>query len=121
MLLDTRALSPFANGRSHTGSRHQSVRTDVVLGEYRLGIIQSRRQAFYESWLAALLLQCEILSVDAVTAVNYAAIRDERKQKARPIPANDIWIAALARQYDLPILTRDHHYDAVPGVRRVTW
>ena len=39
----------------------------------------------------------------------------------RPVPANDAWIAALAIQHTLPILSRDTHFDALPGLRRVSW
>jgi hypothetical protein len=39
----------------------------------------------------------------------------------RPIPANDAWISALARQHRLPVLSRDQHFDAVPGVERKGW
>jgi len=37
------------------------------------------------------------------------------------LPANDVWIAALARQHDLPVLSRDTHFDAVPGLTRLSW
>ena len=36
-------------------------------------------------------------------------------------PSNDVWIAALCRQHSLPLLSRDLHFDAVPGIKRVTW
>ena len=35
--------------------------------------------------------------------------------------ANDIWVAALARQHDLPVLSRDVHFDVVAGIRRISW
>jgi predicted nucleic acid-binding protein len=43
------------------------------------------------------------------------------KQAGRPIPANDAWIAALALQHGLPILSRDEHFDVVPDVERTAW
>jgi tRNA(fMet)-specific endonuclease VapC len=43
------------------------------------------------------------------------------KRSGRPIPANDAWIAALALEHGLPILSRDQHFDAVPGVERVSF
>jgi tRNA(fMet)-specific endonuclease VapC len=42
--------------------------------------------------------------VDETTAERYAEIREELRRKGRPIPANDLWIAALARQHALPLL-----------------
>ena len=34
---------------------------------------------------------------------------------------NDLWIAAIARQYDLPLATRDAHFAQVPSLRTVAW
>jgi predicted nucleic acid-binding protein len=36
-------------------------------------------------------------------------------------PDNDIWIAAVARQYDLPLVTRDGHFTVVPQLRVLAW
>ena len=45
----------------------------------------------------------------------------EGGDQGRPIPENDVWIAALARQHELPIVSRDEHFDDVPGVERLAW
>ncbi len=62
-----------------------------------------------------------MLDVNDRTALCYADIRVELKKAGSPIPANDVWIAALARQHDLPVVSRDKHFDLVQGVRRVSW
>ena len=62
-----------------------------------------------------------VLKVDQYTAEIYAQIRFELKQKGRPLPDNDIWIAALARQHDLSLVTRDSHFDVVDGIQRMSW
>jgi len=93
----------------------------IVLGEYHYGIQSSRHRKRYESWLAALLPNCRFLDVDERTAGVYAEIRHELKRTAHPIPENDIWIAALARQYDSPLLSRDQHFDFIPNLTRLTW
>jgi len=36
-----------------------------------------------------------------------------------PIPANDCWIAALAQQHRLPIISQDRHFDSVKGIQRI--
>ena len=46
------------------------------------------------------------------TTLPYAPLRATLKRLGRPIPANDTWIAALAMQHGLPILSRDEHFDA---------
>src|SRR5947209_7789979 len=76
----------------------------IVLGEYMYGIGQSRNRVQYQRWLRNMLTGCRLLTVDAITAERYAEIRAELKLKGRPIPGNDFWIAALTRQYRLPLL-----------------
>ena len=51
----------------------------------------------------------------------YAGLRVALRRSGRPIPANDAWIAALALQHRLPILSRDEHFDVVAGVERTAW
>jgi tRNA(fMet)-specific endonuclease VapC len=93
----------------------------IVLGEYQYGVRSSRYRIRYESWLAALLPNCRILEVDERTADIYAEIHMELKRAVHPIPENDIWIAALTRQYNSPLLSRDQHFDFIPGLTRLTW
>ena len=125
MILDTNALSAFVDGES--GVR-QALRREVraaipviVLGEFRYGIAGSRHRAAYEAWLEDQLPHFEILTVTDRTAVAYARLRVALRRSGRPIPANDAWIAALALQHRLPILSRDEHFDVVAGVERMGW
>ena len=93
----------------------------IVLGEFRCGIAGSRHKVEYEAWLDATLPVFDVLIVDEGTARAYAEVRVALKRSGRPIPANDVWIAALALQHGLPVLTRDEHFDAVPGLERRDW
>ncbi|MEE8590696.1 MAG: PIN domain-containing protein [Spirochaetia bacterium] len=43
------------------------------------------------------------------------------KAAGTPLPENDLWIAALVRQYDLPLLSKDRHFDNVQGISRLSW
>src|SRR5439155_26051849 len=93
----------------------------IVLGEYRFGIAQSRHRTSYENWLSEWLASVTVLDVDEETTRFYADIGLELKKKGKPIPTNDIWIAALSLQHSLPILSRDMHFDQVSGVERADW
>ena len=93
----------------------------IVLGEYRHGIAESRNRVIYESWLAGLLRDCLVLDVNEPTTHCYAEITLELKRKGKPMPTNDIWIAALCRQHRLPLLSRDRHFDLVAKNKRVEW
>ena len=125
MILDTNALSAFADGETAVGDvlrmQRRAAIPVVVLGEFRYGIAGSRHKSEYEAWLEATLPAFDVLVIDEGTARAYAALRVELKRTGRPIPANDAWIAALARQHGLPVLTRDEHFDAVPGLERRDW
>ncbi|MCY4611045.1 MAG: type II toxin-antitoxin system VapC family toxin [Gammaproteobacteria bacterium] len=93
----------------------------IVLGEYYFGIRQSLHQNRYEDWLRQSLPLVEVVAVTPETADAYANIRLELKQRGTPIPSNDTWIAALARQHALPVLSRDAHFDAVDGIQRIAF
>ncbi len=125
MILDTNALSAFADGERGVGevlNRQQRAAIPViVLGEFRYGIAASRHRKTYEEWLAAHLPDFELLAITAETTIPYAMLRGTLKRLGRPIPANDAWIAALAMQHRLPILSRDRHFDALPDLQRISW
>jgi tRNA(fMet)-specific endonuclease VapC len=125
LILDTNALSAFVDGEPKIGailrSQHRTAIPVIVLGELRYGILDSRHRETYEEWLNAHLRHFDLLAITAETTVPYAALRATLKRLGRLIPANDAWIAALAVQYRLPILSRDEHFDDLPGVQRIGW
>ena len=125
MILDTNAVSAIADnevGAAGVVTRAESIELPViVLGEYRFGIAQSRRRKEYENWLDELISATRVLPVDEETSHHYARVRAELKAAGRRIPSNDLWIAALARQHRLPLMSMDQHFDAVPGLKRTGW
>lgn len=125
MILDTNALSAFVDGepgvRDALRRETRAAIPVIVLGEFRYGIAGSRHRAAYEAWLEEQLPHFEILTVTDRTAVAYALLRVALRRSGRPIPANDAWIAALALQHRLPILSRDEHFDVVAGIERRRW
>ena len=125
MILDTNAISAAADDDPAIipllAGADQIAIPVIAVGEYRYGIAQSRHRASYAEWLKGLLHDCLVLDVNELTTHHYADITVELKQKGRPIPTNDIWIAALCRQHSLPLMSRDRHFDLVPGVRRIDW
>jgi tRNA(fMet)-specific endonuclease VapC len=125
LILDTNALSAFAGGDRHL-RRGIDQETDlalptVVLGEYIFGIRQSRHRKQYEEWLRDHLRFFLVLSIGSATAERYAEIRSELKMAGQPIPSNDVWIAALAREHRLKLVTRDRHFDSIRGLSVVGW
>jgi tRNA(fMet)-specific endonuclease VapC len=125
MILDTNALSAAADGDPGVAAvlarADQMALPVIVLGEYRHGIAQSRHRASYENWLEELLNDNLVLDIQEQTTHFYAEITLELRRQGKPIPTNDIWIAALCRQHSLPILSRDRHFDLVAGTKRIGW
>ncbi|MFL6232113.1 MAG: type II toxin-antitoxin system VapC family toxin [Thermoanaerobaculia bacterium] len=125
VILDTNAVSALFAGDSALGKvlageerHHLPV---IVIGEYRYGLLGSRHRAHLQGLLEILIRESFVLRVDETTAEMYSQVRDDLRQKGRPIPENDIWIAALARQHRQPVVSRDGHFDYVPDLRRVAW
>jgi tRNA(fMet)-specific endonuclease VapC len=125
MILDTNALSAFVAGDPGVGEalrgEARAAIPVIVLGEFRYGIAGSRHRGAYERWLETNLPEFDVLTVTDDTTVAYAALRVALRRSGRPIPANDAWIAALALQHRLPVLSRDRHFDEVPGLDRKGW
>lgn len=125
MILDTNALSAYLDkipGAVRIISEAPELAIPVIVaGEYAFGIAQSRHREAYERSLQRMLERCIVLDIGIETARHYAAIRMELKRAGTPIPANDVWIAALTRQYAMPVMSRDSHFDFVGGLRRRTW
>jgi tRNA(fMet)-specific endonuclease VapC len=125
VILDTNALSAFSDGnpaiRQLISRGEGPYLPVIVLGEVRYGLLSSRNREARIAWLEALMGSWPILEVTAQTAAEYAQIRDWLRRSARPIPVNDVWISALARQHSMPILTNDNHFQGLPGVDVLTW
>jgi len=58
-------------------------------------------------WFTGVQAGNRVLGIDVETTRHYADIRLELQNAGTPIPMNDLWIAAIARQHKQPILSRD--------------
>ena len=61
------------------------------------------------------------LSCDLETAQWFGIIKNQLRRKGRLIPDNDIWIAAIAMQYNLILVTHDAHFDEVESLQTERW
>jgi predicted nucleic acid-binding protein len=125
LILDTNAISDLFNDRpaligllSGVSPLHLPV---VAIGEYRFGLLRSRARSVLEPKLLRLAERSVVLTLDLDTTEHYAEIREELRAQGRPIPTNDLWIASLARQHGLPVVSRDPHFDHVPRLDRRSW
>jgi tRNA(fMet)-specific endonuclease VapC len=93
----------------------------AVLGELYYGAFKSARRDENLRRISDLLSTTPLLRHDDETAYHYGAIRNELRLKGRPIPENDIWVAATARQHDLIVVSRDSHFAHVDGLQLQRW
>ena len=127
MILDTNALSALAGRDAGLIERIANAPrlcvTLISLGEYAYGVAgcSASRKKQLERWLDAFLERAEVLLPNRDTVDPYAAVRAQLKAAGTPIPANDCWIAALARQHGLSLVSKDRHFDRVEGIERLDW
>lgn len=93
----------------------------VVAGELYFGAQRALRREESLAQIRAFLTTATLLLPDQSTAEQYGKVKAELAQAGKPIPENDVWIAASARQYDLPLVTRDAHFALVPRLDILAW
>ncbi|WP_295652778.1 type II toxin-antitoxin system VapC family toxin [uncultured Mucilaginibacter sp.] len=91
----------------------------IVAGELYFGVYRSANPIKRLAEMQAFLVNCTLLTVDAETGNCYGKIKTDLYAKGKPIPENDIWIAAVSIQHDLPLFTADKHFKEVQGIALV--
>jgi tRNA(fMet)-specific endonuclease VapC len=93
----------------------------VLLGELFYGAYKSIHQARMLAEVKAFLSGCLLVQPNEQTAELYGQIKADLSTTGKLIPQNDIWVAAAAKQHDLPLVTRDQHFSFVPGLNLLKW
>ena len=62
-----------------------------------------------------------VLPITEDTSRHYAVIKNHLREQGKPIPENDIWIASIAKEYDIMLVTRDKHFDNINGIKLIAW
>ena len=93
----------------------------IVIGELWYGALKSAHRDDNLQRIRELAAALPVLAADRAVAEMYGDIKQALRAKGRPIPENDIWIAAIARTHELEIITRDDHFDAVDDLQRHRW
>ena len=120
VLLDTSAYSALWRGEQavlDVVRRSETIAMSaVVLGELHSGFRAGNRCAENTAQLAQFLGKpsVRILNVTEETALRYAEVDVYLRKKGRPIPRNDVWIAAAALEHGLHLLTLDAHVREIP-------
>lgn len=124
ILLDTNRYVDFCRGEPAVVElvrRAESVKLPfVALAElragFRCGTVGRRNEATLVRFLAS--PRVTVLYPDEQTTHAYAGLFEQLRMQGTPIPTNDLWIAALCVQHDLPLCSRDAHFDHLPQLAR---
>ncbi len=124
ILLDTNAYEAFKRAVPSTLEilNHAEIIgiNSVVLGELLAGFAGGSKQSKNLAELNQFLQTPRVRqwSIDQTTAKYYAIVYQQLKRKGRPIPTNDIWIAATALQHGLALFTYDKHFSDIDQLRQ---
>lgn len=125
MLLDTNyVIALFAGDQAAValaGKSQTYFLPAIVLGELCYGAQNSTQVQNNLAKIAELQQATTVLPCDEHTAETYGKIKHGLRLLGKPIPENDIWIAALARQHELPLATLDKHFAQIVDLKIVSW
>ena len=93
----------------------------IALGELYYGAFHAAAASIQRTRVQELEADSEVVSPDPATAQVYGRIKAELRARGRMIPDNDLWIAALALQHGLAVMTRDTHFAEVAGLATLGW
>jgi len=93
----------------------------TVWAELFFGALNAGNPQKHLNILTRFRFYVDILLPDEDTAKIYAELRLTLKKKGRPIPENDIWIAALCVQHRLPLFTKDVHFQNIEELDLLSW
>jgi tRNA(fMet)-specific endonuclease VapC len=125
VLLDTNIVIALFAGEAAVEKR--LIQTDtvflpsIVLGELYFGARKSGKVEVNLTRIEDFAISNSVLTCDSETAKVYGLIKSILQAKGRPIPENDIWIAAVAQQHRLTLVTRDTHFDQIDDLNIETW
>ena len=124
-LLDTNiVIALFAHDTAVAQRLEQAASVFVpgtVIGELYFGAYNSARVEQNVARVTEFAASSAVLWIDATTAQYYGQLKAELRTLGHPLPENDVWIAALARQFSLTLVSRDAHFKAVPDLAVEAW
>lgn len=119
-LLDSNIIIDLFRGDKKVVSIVQKIETVyipvIVIGELFFGANKSNRTTTRITEIKQFEEEVIILDITRSTAQIYGEIKDQLRQKGKPIPENDIWIAAIAKEHQLTLLTKDKHFKFIDQI-----
>ena len=124
-LLDTNIIiALFANDttvKENLAKAGETFVPSIAIGELYYGARKSARAQENLARIDEFAASSVVLGCNTDTARRYGEIKNALRMKGRPLPENDIWIAAIVLQHDLTLVTRDEHFNEIESLQVVAW
>jgi tRNA(fMet)-specific endonuclease VapC len=124
-LLDTNIVIEIFDGNKEIADKLNNLSefyiSAVVAGELYIGVNRVANKTKHLKKLNDFLELCTVLNTDIFTAQNYGEVVAALYKKGKPLPVNDLWIAATALQHNLTLVTRDKHFNEIRGLKIKAW
>lgn len=122
LMLDTNAYSALMRGQSEVAERVRRAEriliSSIVAGEllfgFRNGSRLNENLKRFDAFLANSFVS--LAPVTLVTADRFSRIAVALRRKGRPLPTNDVWIAAHTLETGADLLSYDRHFEAIDGL-----
>jgi tRNA(fMet)-specific endonuclease VapC len=125
ILLDTNIVTAWLKGEQIIAEKIDKAKEVylpvTVIGELFYGALYSTRVQKNIADIERLIKQYNVLLIDEGVAATYGRLKAELRKKGKPIPENDIWIAAIAVHNNLSLATRDKHFREIKEVKTKSW
>lgn len=125
VVLDTSAVIEHFRGNKEVDQKLFSYRNlllpSVALGELYYGAYHSTRPEKKLQRLNNLLPVVQIVDIRAETSNHYGQVKAQLRQSGNLIPENDMWIAAVALEGHIPVITGDAHFQRISGLEIISF
>lgn len=124
-LLDTNIITAWLKGDTSIADKIDKAKEihipTIVLGELYYGALYSTQIEKNIKRIKSITKNYSVLQVDEEVSIAYGNIKATLRKKGKPIPENDIWIAAVGIRFDLIVVTRDKHFNDIDGIKIKNW
>lgn len=124
-LLDTNIVSAWLKGEAIIANNIDKADAIyipiIVIGELYYGASFSVQIQKNTENIKRVTQRYPVLSIDEETTISYGNIKANLRKKGKPIPENDIWIAAIALTHHIPLVTRDKHFTEIEDILLEEW
>ena len=124
-LPDTSIITAWLKGESKIADKiynAEEINIPIIVpGELYYGALYSTQKQKNLNNIKSITSHYNVLQIDEATTVAYENIKTALREKGKPIPQNDIWIAAIAQRFNFIVGSRDKHFKEIVDINLKSW